>query len=87
MNKRSLTILTVAVIASSICLFALTHSNLRDAYAKAEKEKLEYCEKYHEQKNRMYNFIDEIRAKDSVIDKMKVVNYKQYTIKRNDKRF
>ena len=87
MNKRSLTILTVVVITSSICLFALTYSNLRDAYAKAEKEKLEYCEKYHEQKNRMYNFIDEIRAKDSVIDKMKGVNYKQYTINRNDKRF
>lgn len=87
MNKRSLTILTVVVITSSICLFALTHSNLRDAYAKAEKEKLEYCEKYHEQKNRMYNFIDEIRVKDSVIDKMKGVNYKQYTINRNDKRF
>tara|TARA_R110000751_G_scaffold66167_1_gene135115 strand:+ start:2059 stop:2322 length:264 start_codon:yes stop_codon:yes gene_type:complete len=87
MNKRTLTILTVVVITSSICLFALTYSNLRDAYAKAEKEKLEYCEKYHEQKNRMYNFIDEIRVKDSVIDKMKGVNYKQYTIKRNDKRF
>ena len=87
MNKRSLTILTVVVITSSICLFALTYSNLRDAYAKAEKEKLEYCEKYHEQKNRMYNFIDEIRVKDSVIDKMKGVNYKQYTINRNDKRF
>ena len=87
MSKRSLTILTAAVIASSICLFTLTYSNLRDAYAKAEKEKLEYCKKYHEQRNRMYNFIDEIRAKDSVIDKIRSVNYKQYTITRNDKRF
>ena len=69
--KNRIIILTVAAITSSICLFSLTYSNLRDAYGKSEKEKLKYCEKYNEQKDRVLCFIYEIQYKDSIINQMK----------------
>ena len=69
--KKGMITLTVMVITSAICVTALKYSNLKDAYGKAEKEKLEYSTKYYEQKDRLGSFIYEIQHKDSVINQMR----------------
>ena len=69
--KKGMITLTVMVITSAICVTALKYSNLKDAYGKAEKEKLEYSTKYYEQKDRVGSFIYEIQHKDSVINQIR----------------
>jgi hypothetical protein len=46
----------------------IKYSTLRIAYQKAEKEKVEYCEKYYEQTNIVEDLRHEIQMQDTVIE-------------------
>lgn len=46
-------IVTITVIVFMITLFSVKYLNLRNAYHKAEKERVEYCKKYNELKCKM----------------------------------
>ena len=72
MNKKTLKIILLFIIALAFTstIFALKYNNLKQAYHKSEKEKVEYCKKYYEQKDRLECFIYEIQNKDSVINQM-----------------
>lgn len=48
-------IVTITIIALMGTLFSVKYLNLRDAYHKAEKEKVEYCKKYKELKVKLQN--------------------------------
>lgn len=45
----------------AIALFAVKHLDLRDAYYKAEKEKVEYCRKYNEVECKYENLKDSLQ--------------------------
>lgn len=49
--KNSIVAITIVVFMGT--LFSVKYLNLRNAYHKAEKEKVEYCKKYNDLKGKM----------------------------------
>ena len=72
MNKKTLKIIVLCIITLAFIstIFALKYNSLKTAYYKAEKEKIDYCKRYYEQKDRVDCFIYEIQHKDSIINQM-----------------
>jgi hypothetical protein len=70
MKDKGLMYLCIGISISVATIIAIKYNSLKQSYAKAEKEKLEYCNKYHEQSDRIECFIYEIQSKDSIINQM-----------------
>lgn len=54
-------IVTITVIVFMGTLFSVKYLNLKNAYHKAEKEKVEYCRKYNETECKYENLKDSLQ--------------------------
>ena len=67
MSNRSTAYITVLVCAVVTVVSIGKYVEVKDAYKKAEKEKLDYCEKYYETKNNLEDLQSDTQWQDSVI--------------------
>jgi hypothetical protein len=70
MKNKGLMYLCVVIIIIVSTIIAIKYDSLKQAYHKAEKEKVDYCTKYYEEKGRVECFMYEIQYKDSVINQI-----------------
>jgi len=60
----------VGSLTVSLSVISLKYSDLRDAYQRAETERIDWCVQYHEERDRVETFQYEIQSKDSIINRL-----------------
>jgi hypothetical protein len=68
MTDKGSIIINIIIALFIFVAIGIKYNNLKTAYIKAEKEKVEYCEKYYEQKDLIEDLEYEIQMQDTVIE-------------------
>jgi|SaaInlV_165m_DNA_3_1040750.scaffolds.fasta_scaffold147981_1 hypothetical protein len=68
MKNNGSAIINIVIVSILFLFIGSKYNNLRIAYQKSEKEKVEYCEKYYEQSNVIEDLEYEIQMQDTVIE-------------------
>ena len=67
-NNRITININLIIVTFILVVMTIKYTTLRISYQKAEKEKVEYCEKYYEQTNIVEDLKYKIQMQDSVIE-------------------